>query len=114
MTIPILDEQKVLDVLRTKTNPFFQKYYAFYSSWLNGIVTDPHLMLLPIDDHIVHRGDGVFEAMKSVGRAVYQMDQHLQRLLTSANRISLKLPMSLEELKNTILTTLAVANQSDT
>jgi branched-subunit amino acid aminotransferase/4-amino-4-deoxychorismate lyase len=114
MTIPLLDEQQVLNTLRSQTNPYFQKYYAFYSSWMKGIVTAPHLMLLSIDDHMVHRGDGIFEAMKSVNRSVYQLDQHLQRLATSADRISLKLPMNLSELKEIILATLKAANQNHT
>lgn len=29
---------------------------SFYSSVVGGVVTDKALMLLPIDDHMVHRG----------------------------------------------------------
>lgn len=29
---------------------------SFYSSLAGGVVTDSSLMLLPIDDHMVHRG----------------------------------------------------------
>ena len=32
------------------------------ASVTSGIVTDPKLMTVPVDDHLVHRGDGVFEA----------------------------------------------------
>lgn len=31
-------------------------FRSFYSSLAGGIVTDPALMILPIDDHMVHRG----------------------------------------------------------
>ena len=31
-------------------------YAAFYSSELGGIVTDPALMVVQLDDHMVHRG----------------------------------------------------------
>ena len=44
--------------------PYQAAYHALYSSLYDGIVTDPVLMLLPLDDHMVHRGDGVFEAVK--------------------------------------------------
>ena len=37
------------------------KYAAFYSSQLGGIVTDPALMVIPFDDHMVHRGHGIFD-----------------------------------------------------
>ena len=34
---------------------------AFYSSRLGGITTDPALMVVPMDDHLVHRGHAVFD-----------------------------------------------------
>ena len=37
------------------------KFSAFYSSQLGGIVTDPALMVIPFDDHMVHRGHGIFD-----------------------------------------------------
>ena len=30
--------------------------YAMYSSVLDGIVTEPEMMTVPLDDHMVHRG----------------------------------------------------------
>lgn len=33
-------------------------FAAFYSSELGGIVTDPALMVVQIDDHMLHRGHG--------------------------------------------------------
>lgn len=38
-----------------------QEYLAMYSSVFGGITTDPALMVIPMDDHIVHRGHGVFD-----------------------------------------------------
>jgi len=32
-----------------------------YSSVVDGITTDPAAMVLPLDDHMVHRGHGVFD-----------------------------------------------------
>lgn len=32
-----------------------------YSSIFNGITTDPAAMVIPLDDHMVHRGHGVFD-----------------------------------------------------
>lgn len=32
-----------------------------YSSVFGGIVTDPAAMFVPMDDHMVHRGHGVFD-----------------------------------------------------
>lgn len=38
-----------------------QPYPAMYSSFFGGIILDPALMVIPIDDHMVHRGHGVFD-----------------------------------------------------
>jgi 4-amino-4-deoxychorismate lyase len=84
-------------------------YLAMYSSWLGGIVTDPALMLLPIDDHMVHRGDGVFEAIKVINGGVYLLEEHLDRLTVSASKIDLKIPWSKSELKELILETCRAA-----
>ena len=34
-----------------------KKLYAMYSSVTDCIVTDQSVMTVPVDDHIVHRGD---------------------------------------------------------
>jgi hypothetical protein len=38
-----------------------QPYPAMYSSIFGGIILDPAMMVIPIDDHMVHRGHGVFD-----------------------------------------------------
>jgi 4-amino-4-deoxychorismate lyase len=38
-----------------------QNYMAMYSSIFGGITTDLSAMVIPIDDHMVHRGHGVFD-----------------------------------------------------
>ncbi len=113
MEISILEETTLLHNIRQQKNPFHEKQYAFYSSWFGGILKDPTMMLLPIDDHMVHRGDGVFEAMKAVNRSVYLLEEHLQRLFRSAEKISIQSPFTAEEIKDIILQTLRVADRSD-
>lgn len=113
MNIPLITEQEILNRITTRTNPFFEQYYAFYSSWFGGIVQNPQMMLIPMDDHMVHRGDGVFEVMKSVSKAVYLMDEHLDRLLFSAQKIHLKHAFDKQYLKEIILKTLRVADKSE-
>lgn len=38
-----------------------QQYLAMYSSSFGGITTDPAAMVIPMDDHMVHRGHGIFD-----------------------------------------------------
>ncbi len=77
--------------------PFHDRYYAMYSSHLGGIVTDPVLMQVPVDDHLVHRGDGVFETVKCMDGAIYNLDGHLERLARSATAIGLVPPAAVTE-----------------
>lgn len=74
-------------------------FKGFYSSWLGGYFQDAWAMLLPMDDHGFHRGDGVFEAARMQGGAYIDLDAHLARLQRSANSIGMTLPKSLEEIK---------------
>lgn len=83
--------------------PSHQNCLAMYSSVYRGIVTDPVLMMVPIDDHMVHRGDGVFEAMTCVEGSVYNMRAHLERLADSASAIGIRLRFGLDEIGRTIV-----------
>ena len=85
-----LSAEDVLRKFKESAHPSRQGYLAMYSSWYGGIVKDPQLMMLPIDDHMVHRGDGVFEAIKCVDGKIYALDRHLERLGRSAEKIGLK------------------------
>lgn len=96
----VYDEKNWMEaLLSTKTSA---KYKVMYSSLLDGFVMNSHLMVIPLDDHLVHRGDGVFEAVRLIKGQVYLLDLHLQRLEKSAQKIGLKMPLSLAEIKNLI------------
>ncbi|MGZ3772079.1 MAG: aminotransferase class IV [Pseudobdellovibrionaceae bacterium] len=62
-------------------------------------------MMDSVDDHLVHRGDCVFEALKVIDGKVFLLQEHLEGLALSAKKISLSLPMPLEEIKKVILET---------
>ena len=113
--IRILESHQILQNLNERANPFWSQYYALYSSWFGGIIKDPGpWLMVPMDDHLVHRGDGVFEALKSRNRKVYLLDAHLQRLAVSAASLGIALPNSLEKMEQIILQTLKAADQPET
>jgi branched-chain amino acid aminotransferase len=93
----MLSETEILAQLKTRTKD--SVYKAMYSSWYGGIVTDPAFMLVPVDDHLVHRGDGVFEAIRYRGQNLFAWDAHVARLFASAERIGLTVPESPQRLK---------------
>jgi 4-amino-4-deoxychorismate lyase len=84
-----------------------------YSSVLGGIVTDPALMVLPLDDHMVHRGHAVFDTAILAHGMLYQLDQHLERFLRSAEMARIPLPFSREQLRQTIIDTAAASGRRD-
>lgn len=88
--------------LGPEKKPWHSDYLVMYSSWLNGYVTDPDLMLIPSEDHLVHRGDGVFDMMRCVNGKIYQMEAHLKRLERSVNAISLNSPPGYKNIREMI------------
>lgn len=93
--------------------PYQTGYYAMYSSIWHGITTDPLLMSVPIDDHLVHRGDGVFEAFKCVRGNIYNLKAHLDRLEDSAASIFLRLPADASVIEAWVLETIRAGGHAD-
>ncbi|MDY6973730.1 MAG: aminotransferase class IV [Thermodesulfobacteriota bacterium] len=87
---------------RAQNRPWQEDYLAMYSSQWPGVTTDPDLMMIPIDDHVVHRGDGAFDVMRCVHGKVYQMEEHLRRLEHSARAISLDFPPVYDSIREVI------------
>jgi 4-amino-4-deoxychorismate lyase len=84
-----------------------------YSSILGGIVTDPALMVVPLDDHMVHRGHAVFDTAILADGMLYQLDQHLERLVCSAEMARIPLPFPPQRLRQIIIDTAAAGGRRD-
>jgi branched-subunit amino acid aminotransferase/4-amino-4-deoxychorismate lyase len=111
--IPELSGQEVVNLLSRLRQPYHASYLAFYSSLYGGITRQPALMLVPVDDHVVHRGDGVFETAKCTGGRIYQLAAHLERLALSAQAIGLRLPVSLEEMARITVATVRAGGRPE-
>jgi 4-amino-4-deoxychorismate lyase len=109
----LLSANEVVDQLRALRAKQPVKYTAFYSSQLGGIVTDPALMVIPFDDHMVHRGHGIFDTAGIVNGKIYDLEAHLDRFLKSAERSKLKLPCSRAEMRDIIIKTTAASGRRD-
>src|SRR6201988_3092719 len=109
----VLAPTEALDQLRQLRARQPVKYWAFYSSQLGGIVTDPALMVLPFDDHMVHRGHGIFDTAGLVGGRIYDLEAHLDRFLGSAERSRLTLAGSRAEMRDIIIRTTAASGVRD-
>jgi 4-amino-4-deoxychorismate lyase len=109
----VLQADQVLEHLRALRSRQPVRYWAFYSSQLGGIVTDPALMVLPFDDHIVHRGHGVFDTAAIVDGKIYDLPAHLDRFLRSAGLSKLRLPCTRDEMRDIIVRTAAASGQRE-
>lgn len=106
-----IDFSNYLATLSGLRRPWHERYFAMYSSLLGGVTRDPLLMQVPVDDHVVHRGDGVFDTFECVGRAVYNLDAHLERLVRSGEAIGLAWPGGIEDIRSLALQTLAASGR---
>ncbi|KAI4388281.1 hypothetical protein MLD38_000623 [Melastoma candidum] len=102
---------ELLEKLNLKWSSVEKKPYpAMYSSIFGGIVLDPALMVIPIDDHMVHRGHGVFDTAIIIDGYLYELDVHLDRFLRSASKARISSPF-LQSTLRSILIQLAAASQ---
>ncbi|KAI0492163.1 hypothetical protein KFK09_026429 [Dendrobium nobile] len=116
LCIPVYSTSEVIEKMRGKLpNKSVEEhpYRAMYSSLIGGIILDPTLMVIPIDDHMVHRGHGVFDTALLMNGCLYDMDSHLDRFLKSASAAKISPPYPRETIKE-ILLFLAVASKLKT
>ena len=103
MSTPLFTVEEWLGAVLAQPRPGARSVTAFYEHRIGAICRDARLLLFPADDHIFHRGDGIFESMRLSEGKILQFDAHLQRLQRSASAISLALPVSVDELRGIAL-----------
>ncbi len=111
--LPLLQAEDVVARLQALRARQPVGYSAFYSSQLGGIVTDPALMVIPFDDHMVHRGHGIFDTAGIVNGRIYDLEAHLDRFEQSAARSKLALPGSRQQMRDIIVATTAASGKRD-
>lgn len=99
MALSVLSREEVLRRMTAHQSKWWGSYRAMYSSWAGGIIVDPALMVIPMDDHQVHRGDAVFEAIKALNGKVWLGEEHISRLMNSAKQIGIECRWSQEDFK---------------
>ena len=68
--------------------------------YINGKFYEEKKASLPALDHGLLYGDGIFETLRTYNRKVFMIDEHIARLFSSAEKISLKIPLGKREIKN--------------
>ena len=98
-----MDAQTYLAALLAAPRPGTENVLAFYDHRVGHICTDASLLLLPLDDHICHRGDGLFESISYRQGRLFSFDQHLTRLKDGAAALKITPPCSWDEVRAIIL-----------
>src|SRR6187549_2914137 len=70
-------------------------------------------MVIPFDDHMVHRGHGVFDTAGLAAGKIYDLEAHLDRFFGSAERARITVPASRAALRDIIVRTAAVSRVRD-
>lgn len=109
----VAGSQEYLEAMLEAIRPGTEEVLAFYDHRVGVIGTDAKLMLMPWDDHLVHRGDGVFETLKYEGRKLYQLDAHIRRMKISCQAIHLEPPCSWGELEEAVVEVARAGNEPD-
>lgn len=114
-SVPLFSTAEVISRLQNfvLSSTHHQSYRAMYSSIIGGITTDPAMMLIPLDDHMVHRGHGVFDTALILGGYLYELDAHLDRLLKSAAMAKITPPFSRSLLREILMSTAVASNCRD-
>jgi branched-chain amino acid aminotransferase len=73
--------------------------------WLDGAIVPAREARIPVRDHGLLYGDGVFEGIRVRRGRVFRIDDHLARLAASAKAIALALPHPLSEVREIVLAT---------
>ena len=79
---------------------------------INGALVPRDQACVPLYDHGLLYGDGMFEGIRVYGNRVFQLDAHVVRLFFSARVLNIHLPMTQGEMRETILNTVR-ANKHD-
>jgi branched-chain amino acid aminotransferase len=80
--------------------------------WIDGALVPAHEAVVPVSNHGLTVGDGMFETMKVVGDTAFAVRRHLARLHRTADGLGLVVPYDEATLRDAIDTTIA-ANQPE-
>ncbi len=81
--------------------------------WLEGRIVDGSEARIPVTDHGLLYGDGVFEGIRAYGGRVFRLAAHLERLGVSARAIGLEVPGGPEAVRAIVLDTLRESGLDD-
>ena len=81
--------------------------------WLDGHLVDKQHAMVPVYDHGLLYGDGVFEGIRVYNHRIMKLRSHLDRLEESAHAIRLTLHYTMREIEQAVRETVAANGMKD-
>lgn len=81
--------------------------------YINGDLVPKEEAKISVYDHGLLYGDGVFEGIRCYNGHVFKLDLHIGRLYDSANAITLKIPLTKDEMKDAVKKTVNANDLKD-
>jgi branched-chain amino acid aminotransferase len=73
--------------------------------WIDGEIVDGAEARIPVTDHGLLYGDGIFEGIRVYRNRVFRLDAHMKRFEASARGIALDLPGGIDAVRAVVLAT---------
>ena len=70
--------------------------------YYNGTYGPLEEMMIPMNDRVCWFGDGVYDAGPCRNRRIFALDEHVDRFFRSAEALRIKMPVTKDELKETL------------
>ncbi len=80
---------------------------------IDGQLVEGDAARIPIQDHGLLYGDGIFEGMRALRGKLFKLDWHMERLAYGARALQLQLPGGVERMREIALQTLAAHTGSE-
>ncbi len=81
--------------------------------WIDGRVVDVAEARVPVTDHGLLYGDGVFEGIRVYGGRVFRLDDHLARFAAGAKALALEPPGGIPAVREIVLETVRAHGESE-
>ena len=81
--------------------------------YINGLFWTLDKAKVSILDRGFSYGDGLFETLRAYSNKIFRLEEHLDRLIKSAHLIFLELPMTRNEIRSAIYSTIDINGLSD-
>jgi branched-chain amino acid aminotransferase len=81
--------------------------------YIDGVYYPKSQAKISVYDHGLLYGDGVFEGIRAYNGIVFRLKEHIRRLYLSAHALSLKIPLTEEEMTQAVVETLRKNSMRD-